>query len=112
MTKYRGHNIELIEGEWIYSDTKELVKKFHLIRTCGNCNKPRTSEGHDACLGTLKGMMNACCGHGSEEEIYVQFLDGFCIRGKDAKIILNILKRVNKETSFDETMERSFNRSC
>lgn len=96
MTKYRGHSIELVEGEWIYLDTKELVKNFHTIRTCGNCNAPYTSEGHDMCLGNLRGVMNACCGHGSEEEAYIQFLDGFCIRGKDAKIILNILKKSNQ----------------
>lgn len=106
MTKYRGQNIELVEDEWIYSDTKELVKNFHLIRTCGNCDAPYTSEGHDMCLGTLKGVINACCGHGSTEEAYVQFLGGFCIRGKGAKIILNILKRVDKETSFDEINEK------
>lgn len=104
MSKYRGHNIELVKGEWIYSDTKESVKDFHLVRTCGNCNAPYTSEGHDGCLGTLKGVMNACCGHDSEEEAYVQFLDGFCIRGRDAKIILNILKK-NNQSKIEEAME-------
>lgn len=94
MTSYRGHNIELVNNEWIYSDTKESVKNFHLVRTCGNCNEPYTNEGHDACLGTLKGIMNACCGHGNIAEAYVQFLGGFCIEGKDAKVILDILKRI------------------
>lgn len=63
---------------------------------CGNCGKRRTDEGHDACLGTLIGVMNACCGHGNEDEAYIQFLDGECVRGKDAKIILNMLKKYGK----------------
>ncbi len=93
MTTLRGHCIELEKGEWVYSDTKQSVKDFHLAKACGNCNKPRTDEGHDACLGTLSGIMNACCGHGNEIDAYVQFLDGFCIQGKDAKSIQKILKK-------------------
>lgn len=91
--KYRGHYIELVQDEWVYSDTKQSVKNFHKTRTCGNCNKYHTNEGHDACLGTLKGIMNACCGHGNIKETYVQFSNSFCVRGKSAKIILNILKK-------------------
>lgn len=92
-SEYRGRSIEMVEDKWVYSDTKQSVKDFHLVRTCGICNKPYTSEGTDACLGTLNGIMNACCGHGSVEEVYVQFLDGFCIRGRDAKTVLGILKK-------------------
>lgn len=40
---------------------------------CGHCNKKRTPEGHDGCIGTLKNVMNACCGHGEERVAYVQF---------------------------------------
>ena len=93
MSKYRGHCIEFANGRWIYSDTKESVKDSHLARTCGNCDEPRTGEGHDACLGALAGIMNACRGHGDETEAYVQFLDGFCIRGEDAKTVLGMLKK-------------------
>ncbi|KKM03778.1 hypothetical protein LCGC14_1770980 [marine sediment metagenome] len=84
MSKYRGHYIELFQGEWVYSDTKESVKVSYLARNCGICDKPYTDEGHDACLGTLKFVMNACCGHGNINEAYVQFLDGSCVRGKNA----------------------------
>lgn len=87
---YRGRSIEL-RDEWVYSDTEEPVKSTR--RTCGSCNEPYTSEGHDMCLGTLGGIMNACCGHSDITEAYVQFLDGFCIRGRDAKIVLGILKK-------------------
>lgn len=94
MSKYRGHCIKLAKnGKWVYSDTEQPVKDFHLDRSCGNCGKPYTEEGYDGCLGKLKGIMNACCGHGDIEETYVQFLDGFCIRGNAAKTILEILKR-------------------
>lgn len=54
-----------------------------------------TKESHDGCLGTLQGIMNACCGHGQINQSYVQFLDGSCIHGEDAMTILNILKKQN-----------------
>lgn len=40
---------------------------------CTHCNKSRTPEGHDGCIGTLKNVMNACCGHGETNMAYVQF---------------------------------------
>jgi hypothetical protein len=88
----RGHEIELVNGKWIYSDTKELTTETWQSRTCGHCGLQQTKEGHDGCLGTLKGIMNACCGHGQIKESYVQFLDGSTIHGKNANVILNILK--------------------
>lgn len=42
-------------------------------KVCGYCGKKRTTEGHDGCIGTLKGVMNACCGHGEVRMAYVQF---------------------------------------
>ena len=42
-------------------------------KSCGYCGKDNTPEGHDGCLGTLPGLMNACCGHGIESGTYVQF---------------------------------------
>jgi len=43
-------------------------KKF-----CEHCKMKRTEDGHDACIGTLKNVMNACCGHGENNAAYVQF---------------------------------------
>lgn len=40
---------------------------------CSHCNKNRTPEGHDGCIGTLPNVMNACCGHGEDSVAYVQF---------------------------------------
>lgn len=90
----RGHKIEFINNEWVYSDTKKPTAGNP--RDCGNCNKPDTKEGHDPCLGTLIGLRNACCGHGETDEAYVQFIDGKCVRGKDALNIVEILKKVSK----------------
>jgi hypothetical protein len=88
----RGHKIEHNGSEWIYSDTKQPTISTHKSRPCGKCSEYETIEGHDACLGALPGLMNACCGHGSNG-VYIQFLDGVCIRGKDAEIIINVLKK-------------------
>jgi len=59
---------------------------------CAKCKKEPTKEGHDGCLGTLPGVMNACCGHGQANQAYVQFWDRICIRGRSAIIIMTELK--------------------
>ncbi len=78
MSKIRGHEIE----------------KGKDYSNCGYCGLKNTVEGHDGCLGTLPGVMNACCGHGPDgyEGPYVQFLDGFSVHGNDAVTIMKILK--------------------
>lgn len=81
MDKLRGHKIELKNKEWVYSDTKESTVETWKNRPCGHCGKHNTKEGHDACLGTLPGVMNACCGHGSRNESYIQFENGTILRG-------------------------------
>lgn len=60
---------------------------------CPRCFECPTKEGHDSCLGTLMRLMNACCGHGDDAGAYVQFLDGSCVRNRDAITIINILKK-------------------
>lgn len=56
---------------------------------CVKCGKWPTEEGHDGCLGTIDEsiVMNACCGHGNDNQAYVQYWDGSSIRG-DAAIKL------------------------
>lgn len=93
-SKWHGHTIEFSDGEWYYEDGVKV--KLDKSRKCGHCNKENTVEGHDGCLGTLIGVMNACCGHGVETEAYVQFLDRKLITGKDAVVVLEILKRNSK----------------
>jgi hypothetical protein len=70
---WRGHAIETDEaGDWRYSDNGQLVSDDP-SRDCHRCGKPPTAEGHDACLGTITGAMNACCGHGHDRDAYVQY---------------------------------------
>ena len=87
-----GHAIYYDETNWRYQDNNEIIDTKN-ERRCYHCGKETTKEGHDACLGTLIGVMNACCGHGNDDEAYVQFLDESCIRGKDAVSIMKILKK-------------------
>ena len=87
----RGHKIEKLNSEWVYSDTKEPTA--YNERDCGFCGMNNTKDGHDGCLGTLPGLMNACCGHGELNTAYVQFLDNKIISGQDSIKIIEILKR-------------------
>lgn len=90
---WRGHSIsELTPEVWVYDDTQEKVSD-NKDRPCGYCNKPNHTADHDACLGELPGVMNACCGHGHQSGASIQFLDGYIIGGESADIILNVLKR-------------------
>lgn len=61
----------------------------------------RTEEDHDKCLGTLIGIMNACCGHDGYYTPYVQFLDGTTVHGEDATTIQNILKKNSIDYKID-----------
>ena len=93
-SKFVGHDVIYKNNQWVYADT---LKPITVERPCKNCGKTSTKEGHDSCLGTLIGVKNACCGHGIESEAYIQFLDGNSISGKDALVILDILKKYRKE---------------
>jgi len=82
---WRGHQIEKTAfGEWRYTDTKQPVESLP-GRDCGHCGKPPTAEDHDACLGTLPGVVNACCGHGEVKSAYVDFDDGRRLSGQAAR---------------------------
>ena len=83
-SKWRGDEIEYTDGEYIFSDTKEAVAETYTTRPCGHCGRQETAQGHDACLGTLIGVVNACCGHGDVAEAYIQLEDGQEIRGQEA----------------------------
>jgi hypothetical protein len=82
--KLRGHPIEHNGKEWVFSDTKESTVETWQTRPCGHCGAHNTKEGHDGCLGTLPGVINACCGHGAIEEAYIQFESGRIDRGLEA----------------------------
>jgi len=92
--KWRGHPIHFDrqQKEWLFSENRQLVKDDPQ-RECGYCGISNTPEGHDGCLGTLPGVMNACCGHGSDDEAYVQFDTGKILRGSNAVQAFKTLRR-------------------
>lgn len=61
------------------------------INPCNHCDKLPTKEGHDGCIGTLpiEEVMNACCGHGSDNQAYVQFWSKPRISGQEAINYIN-----------------------
>lgn len=81
---FRGHEIYHDGKEWRYCDNNEKTVENWKNRACGACGKENTPEGHDGCLGTLPGVINACCGHGRIGTAYVEFEDHEIIRGKEA----------------------------
>lgn len=87
-SRWRGHAIE--HPGWIYSNTGEPVEGTQ--RPCGHCQRPPTANDHDACLGTLPGVANACCGHGVSENAYVQLDDGSVLRGDAASEFIQRVK--------------------
>lgn len=76
-----------------YVDDDELV----VTRDCGQCSIPTRPDGHDACLGRLPLVMNACCGHkGKYEGAYVQFTPRVCVRGRVALVTQWLLIQVRR----------------
>jgi len=71
-TYSRGHKLIWLfdKRKWVYADTGEDDNHY---RPCKKCGKMPTKEGHDACLGTLKGVKYACCGHGIKGQKYIQY---------------------------------------
>ncbi len=113
---YRGQEIEQTPKGWVYTDTGEPT--IGNERPCGFCTLENTPEGHDGCLGTLPGVINACCGHGNDSEAYIQYPDKNIIRGKSAmNTILNLLKpkimsRFLKRDELLEAIEAEFGHGC
>ena len=106
MSKWRGHAIQFEENEWLYADSQPV--RDNPNRPCGHCSLPNTPEGHDGCLGTLPGVMNACCGHGAGDEAYVQFECGKILRGQELfqmRVSLrSLLWNEQRQASKEQTM--------
>ena len=81
--KVRGHPIYRDGDVYRYIDSDGLVDRLWKGRPCGYCGQETTPEGHDPCLGTLPGVMNACCGHGEGHKAYVQMNDGTRLGGSE-----------------------------
>jgi hypothetical protein len=67
------------EVEFVYVDNGETTVGNR--RPCGKCHKPDRDDEHDACLGSLPGVVNACCGHGDPTQSYIVFTNGITVRG-------------------------------
>ncbi len=87
---FRGHPIRDDGEQWRYVDTGEPTAGNR--RACGHCGMEDTPEGHDGCLGTLPGVMNACCGHGRAEEAFVQLAPDDVIRGRAAVALIETMR--------------------
>jgi hypothetical protein len=64
----RGHKLWFNRGEWKYCDNNQPIDNE---RPCKKCGQKPTKEGHDACLGKLKNVEHACCGHGVSEKYII-----------------------------------------
>lgn len=52
---------------WSWADTGEpLPDDKAALRPCKHCGQWPTPDGHDACLGSIRGATSACCGHGAD----------------------------------------------
>jgi hypothetical protein len=74
---YRGHPVVCLEGEACERYANDLSPTVDpdgvgLERPCVSCGLTAAPDGPDPCLGTLPGVVSACCGHGVEEP-YVLF---------------------------------------
>lgn len=70
---------------------------------CKHCDFAPNKDGHDACLGELPGVMNACCGHGDECDAYVQFDHSDYKNDSNkqrlsGKVALNIMKMLKEDS--------------
>lgn len=74
----------MVDGLFYFADTMEPTVEAWEGRPCGHCGLRKTPDGHDGCLGTLPGVVNACCGHGTTMDAYVQYADGADLRGAAA----------------------------
>jgi len=89
----RGYDILFIDGRCVFRDTMEPTVETWEQRPCGKCGLHNTPEGHDACLGTLPGVKNACCGHGNVGAAFIQYSDDRYVQGQDALEQIEKLKR-------------------
>jgi len=87
-SKFRGYSIKFEEDEWYFCESGDLVRETHKDIPCDYCGNKDTIDGHDGCLGTLPNIMNACCGHGEDDEAYIQYLNGNIVRGLLATAII------------------------
>jgi hypothetical protein len=98
----RGYPIYIDGDTWRYEDTNDPTTETWQSRPCGSCDRNVTAEGHDGCLGSLAGVMNACCGHGRTDDAYVQLASGDRVEGRDAT---NLMRKLGGTPPADRRSE-------
>ena len=88
----RGYETHYVGDRWLFTDTGQAVESTWKTRPCGYCERANTPEGHDGCLGTLPGVMNACCGHGVVRDAYVQLGPDQCVKGSEAIRLIDTMR--------------------
>ncbi len=87
----RGYPIHHADGCWRFVDTGEPTHETWKDRPCGVCGLHDTPEGHDGCLGTIPGMMNACCGHGIADQAFAQPTAPEAVREDSQAIVMRFI---------------------
>jgi hypothetical protein len=73
-----GHDI-YFNDVWRWSDNN--IPLTEESRACKKCSlypiflDADTGQGADACLGVIEGVKAACCGHGIDEDSYIDWED-------------------------------------
>ena len=83
-SKLRGWEIYYDGDQWRFTDNDQPTVETYQARPCGECSRAVSAAGPDPCIGWLKGVANACCGHGDPGDAYVMFDGGLIVRGRDA----------------------------
>lgn len=89
-TFIRPHAVDNVRGwamfeskftpdKWFWADSLKPVKEG-IERPCARCGRLPTKDGHDACLGAIPGVTNACCGHGVMDPYAQSIGGGVCTR--------------------------------
>ena len=64
----RGYPIIFKDG-WKFEDNGKNIREE--TRNCLRCGRNPTMDDHDSCLGKLKNVKSACCGHGIKEKYVI-----------------------------------------
>lgn len=87
---YRGQPIVYDENrrKWVFEEKdtflNDEIDKCKTVR-CVKCNEYMKSNEPDQCLGHLKGVINACCGHGKQRG-YIIFENGKKISFENVRV--------------------------
>ncbi|AHX01090.1 hypothetical protein M316_0025 [Nitrincola phage 1M3-16] len=83
-SSFRGHTIIWAGDKWLYEDNQQPIPGYGgEMRPCKKCGSTLSSNDGfpDECLGSIKGVTNACCGHGDTSVSYMVFDSGLVIEG-------------------------------